>query len=124
MLVDGENERDNTYTKPSTADHLRLSRGDTRSVIIRSESTKTPPAPIPCIERPSSAVPMSPEMAVTSDPMMKRVSPVRRIAFRPNISAKAEKSGRKAVAATRKEIPNQNVLTEDPFNATAIVYIF
>lgn len=101
-----------THTTPRVADHLRLSRGDTRSMMIKSESTKTPPAPMPCTVRPKSAVPMSPATPVTSDPMLKRVKPVSNIVLRPRISAKAENNGMKAVAATRKEMPTQKVFTD------------
>jgi hypothetical protein len=113
--------RDYTYTKPRAADHRRLSKGDTRSVMMRSESTNTPPAPIPCTVRPNNAVLISPAIAVTSEPMIKRVSPVSNMDLRPKISAKAENIGMTAVAATRKEIPSQKVLTDGPWSATAIV---
>ena len=89
--------------------------------MIKSESTKIPPAPTPCIERPKSAVPMSPEMAVMSEPTIKRVRPVSSMGLRPKISVKAEKSGMKAVAVMMKAMPSQNTLTAGPCNATAIV---
>jgi hypothetical protein len=114
--------RGHTYTKPRTADHRLLSKGDTRSVMMRSDSTNTPPAPIPCTVRPNNAVLISPAIAVMSEPMMKRVSPASNIALRPKISAKAENIGITAVAATRKEMPSQKVLTDGPWSATAIVY--
>jgi len=44
------------------------------------------------------------------------------MAFRPKISEKVEKSGRKAVAAAKKAIPSQNVSIAEPWRLNAIIY--
>jgi hypothetical protein len=55
------------------------------------------------------------------EPMVKKASAVRSIAFRPKIEENAEKSGIKAVAAPRKETESQKVSKDELGKASAIV---
>lgn len=80
-----------------------------------------PPAPIPCTERPRCRPVRLPETAAMKDPMVKKVRPVSSMAFRPNMSEKAENSGRHTVAARKKEMPSQNDWMVLPWSAVAMV---